>query len=106
MSEPRSVKELKELVTEATGNIHVVGTAHSWSDIADTDGTHVSLVNFRKVSLDREAKKVTFGAGVTYADLIQYLTYEGLALENLPSLPHINIVGSIMTGTHGSGIHN
>ena len=31
---------------------------------------------------------------------------EGLALENLPALPHINVVGSTVTGTHGSGINH
>ena len=29
-----------------------------------------------------------------------------MAINTLPSLPHINVVGSIMTGTHGAGIHN
>ena len=28
-----------------------------------------------------------------------------MALENLPSYPHTNVVGSIVTGSHGSGIH-
>ena len=28
---------------------------------------------------------------------------KGLAIENLPSLPHINVVGSMITATHGSG---
>ena len=50
--------------------------------------------------------QVTFGAGVTYTDLIEALKAEHMAIANLPSLPHINVVGSIMTGTHGSGIHN
>ena len=27
-----------------------------------------------------------------------------MALENVPSTPHINVVGSIVTGTHGGGI--
>ena len=29
-----------------------------------------------------------------------------MALTNLPSLPHINVVGSVVTGTHGGGINN
>ena len=31
---------------------------------------------------------------------------EGRALANLPSLPHLNVVGSVVTGTHGGGINN
>ena len=46
---------------------------------------------------------MTFGAGVTYTQLINGLKAEKLALANLPSLPHLNVVGSVVTGTHGSG---
>ena len=46
---------------------------------------------------------MTFGAGVTYTKLIEALKAEKLAIENLPSLPHLNVIGSVMTGTHGSG---
>ena len=49
---------------------------------------------------------MTYGAGVTYTELIEALKKERMAINNLPSLPHINVVGSIVTGTHGSGIHN
>mmetsp|Transcript_9651 Transcript_9651/g.16213 ORF Transcript_9651/g.16213 Transcript_9651/m.16213 type:complete len:115 (-) Transcript_9651:969-1313(-) len=48
---------------------------------------------------------VTFGAGHTYSQLINVVDREGYAIENLPSLPHINVVGSMLTITHGSG-HN
>lgn len=46
---------------------------------------------------------VTFGAGMTYSQLIKAVDAQGLAIQNLPSLPHINVVGSMITGTHGSG---
>ena len=46
---------------------------------------------------------MTFGAGNTYTQLINGLKAEKLALANLPSLPHLNVVGSVVTGTHGSG---
>lgn len=49
---------------------------------------------------------VRFGAGVTYTTLIKALVERKLALPNLPSLPHLNVVGSVVTGTHGSGIDN
>ena len=29
-----------------------------------------------------------------------------MALKQVPSLPHLNIVGSVVTGTHGSGYNN
>ena len=46
-----------------------------------------------------------FGAGITYSELIKFVHVAGKALPNLPSLPHINVVGSMMTATHGSGYH-
>ena len=52
---------------------------------------------------DGDQYQVRFGAGMTYSQLIKAVDAEGLAIQNLPSLPHINIVGSMLTGTHGSG---
>ena len=40
---------------------------------------------------------------MTYSKLIAVVAANNLAIENLPSLPHINVVGSMITGTHGSG---
>lgn len=82
------------------------GSAHSFSDIADTDGLHISLANLTDISVDQSKMTVTFGAGVTYTMLIKKLTEHKMALRNLPSLPHINVVGSVVTGTHGSGMQN
>ena len=84
-----------------------VGTAHSWSDIADTDGVHVVMENFKSIQIDTNSRKsATIGAGVTYTELMAALVKEELALDNTPALPHISFVGSIMTGTHGSGLFN
>ena len=52
---------------------------------------------------DGEQHQVKFGAGITYSQLIKAVDAEGLAIQNLPSLPHINVIGSMLTGTHGSG---
>lgn len=48
---------------------------------------------------------MTFGAGVDWTLLIATVEKQGFALENIPSLPHINVIGSILTGTHGSGFN-
>jgi alditol oxidase len=82
-------------------HIKVAGTKHSFNDIADTDGVHISLKNFKSVEF--HGNSVTFGAGWTYSDLIEELKKQKLALHNVPSLPHLNVVGSFMTGTHGGG---
>ena len=108
LEQPTTVEGIQSVVKEAKGQVKVVGTAHSFSDIADTDGTHINLGNFLDISVDMTKGKghetVTFGAGITYTQLIEALKAEKMALPNLPSLPHLNVVGSVMTGTHGSGI--
>lgn len=40
---------------------------------------------------------------MVYSELIDAVHKKGKALENVPSLPHVNVVGSIGTATHGSG---
>lgn len=46
---------------------------------------------------------VTVGAGVTYSTLLEKLKEEKVSIENVPSLPHLNVIGSLVTGTHGGG---
>ena len=54
---PTDVEELRGIVNdEFSGNIRVVGTAHSWSDIADTDGTHISMENFKEIKVDKKLR--------------------------------------------------
>ena len=50
--------------------MRVIGTAHSWSDITDTDGAHISMENFKDIKVDDIARQVTFGAGVTFNELV------------------------------------
>ena len=38
-----------------------------------------------------------------YGELCGALGREGLALHNMASLPHITVVGAVVTATHGSG---
>ena len=64
------------------------------------------MENFRHIHVDVAEKSVTLGAGVIYTDLINALVEEQMALDVLPAQPNINVVGSVLTGMHGSGIHN
>ncbi|MBB6171888.1 xylitol oxidase [Nocardiopsis mwathae] len=100
---PSSLAELRRLVAHAP-RIRALGTAHSFSDVADGPG---DLVCFDRlpgaIEVDGERSAVRVGAGVRYADLGRVLHEKGLALPNLGSLPHISVVGSCATATHGSG---
>ena len=74
VQKPLNVEELLQIVSdERSGNIKAIGTTHSWSDIADTDGTHISMENFKEIKVDVNMKQVTFGAGVTFTELIDAL---------------------------------
>ncbi len=101
---PTSVEEIREIVGDpAIASVKVFGTRHCFNQIADTQdgGIHLCLDAFKTITCDGE--EVHFGAGVTYSELIEAVDRAGMAVENLPSLPHINVVGSMITCTHGSG---
>jgi alditol oxidase len=102
---PSTVEELQEIVARAP-RIRVLGSRHSFSDVADS-AELVSLDGLpADVVIDRERMTVTVGAGVKYGELAETLNAEGLALHNLASLPHISVGGAIATATHGSGDAN
>lgn len=100
---PSSVEEIANLVREE-GPVKALGTRHSFSEIADTDGLLVSLENLNGIELGEDSVRI--GAGVRYGDLAPVLHREGRALRNLASLPHIGVAGATATGTHGSGVAN
>jgi xylitol oxidase len=99
----RTVAEVQEIV-RAADRLRVLGTRHSFNDIADTDGLQLSLEDLaRVVRIDPERRRVTVDGGIRYGDLAPILHAEGWALANLASLPHISVAGAVATATHGSG---
>jgi alditol oxidase len=101
---PRSVDELRGMVAGAD-RIRALGTAHSFSRVADTTGDLVSLADLPpRLEIGRD--EVTVGAGMRFGDLVGPLDAAGRALHNLGSLPHISVGGACATGTHGSGDGN
>jgi alditol oxidase len=103
---PSSVTQLRGLVAESSA-ARVLAAGHSFSPIADTTGTLLSLDELpRTVRIDPERRAVTARASITYGDLAAHLYAAGYALPNLASLPHISVAGACATGTHGSGDRN
>jgi xylitol oxidase len=100
---PSSVDELRRLVA-ATQRLRPLGTAHSFSRIADTDGEQVSVAGLPpEVAIDRDRGTATVAAGIRYGELVGALHEAGYGLPGLASLPHISVAGACATGTHGSG---
>lgn len=106
VSEPRTLDELRELVSGAR-TVRALGSRHSFSPIADSSDVLVSLAQLPggiEIAPDRTG--VTVPAGIRFGDLAAALRPAGLALHNTGSLPHISVVGACATGTHGSGVGN
>lgn len=103
---PESTEQVQEWVARSE-RVKVLGTRHSFNDIADTAGVHLSLEKLNKiVELDADNRRVTVEAGIRYGDLCRELHERGYALHNLASLPHITVAGAVATATHGSGDNN
>ena len=106
LDHPNSLEELQELVSSST-TIRALGSAHSFTDLADSPGTLVTLDRMPStITIDADAKTATIPGGLRYGDAAAFLHSSGWALHNLASLPHISVAGTIATGTHGSGDRN
>jgi len=104
---PAGTHELVAAVGEAAAagrHVKVVGSGHSFTDAACTDGTLVVLDRHQRLlDVDRDAMRVTVQAGITLAELNQVLSSYGLALPNLGDIEYQTLSGALATGTHGTG---
>jgi xylitol oxidase len=102
---PRTIEEVQQIVAGAA-SVHVLGSRHSFNDIADATEL-ISLENLpAEVLVEKQTHTVTLNAGMAYGDLARALNDAGVALHNLASLPHISVAGAVATATHGSGVTN
>jgi xylitol oxidase len=99
---PATLDQVRKLVAAAP-RVRVLGSRHSFNDIADSDELITLAGVPADVVVDRTAGTVSFGAGLTYGELARVLDGEDLALHNMASLPHISVAGAVATATHGSG---
>jgi alditol oxidase len=103
---PRTVEQVRALVRRG-GKLKVLGSRHSFTDVADCSEDLVSLDHLDSVlEVDRERHTATVSAGTRYGPLCRELHCRGFALRNLASLPHIAVAGACATATHGSGDGN
>ena len=98
----QSKEEIVTLIKHAYDKktkVRVLGSGHSWSPIATTNGTLISLYHYRGlVSRDSAKKQVTVRGGTTLAEISDLLDEEGWSLSNLPSVSDQTIAGAIVTG--------
>ena len=98
---PRDEGELARVVRGAR-KLRAVGSGHSFTDIACTDGVLVDLAHMRNV-LAVDGTDVTVEAGITLRDLGEELAARGLALENQGDVDSQTLAGAVSTATHGTG---
>ncbi|WP_431772739.1 D-arabinono-1,4-lactone oxidase [Streptomyces cucumeris] len=104
---PSSTQDLVEAVRGAAAEglpVKAVGTGHSFSTAAATDGLLIRpdrLVGVREV--DREAGTVTVAAGTPLKQLNETLSAHGLSLANMGDIMEQTVAGATSTGTHGTG---
>ncbi|MGW3588149.1 D-arabinono-1,4-lactone oxidase [Streptomyces fungicidicus] len=104
---PASVDELAASVRRAAEDgmpVKAVGTGHSFTSIAATDGLLVRphlLTGIRDI--DRAGGTVTVEAGTPLKRLNVALAREGLSLTNMGDIMEQTVSGATSTGTHGTG---
>jgi hypothetical protein len=119
---PTTLEDLRNAVRNAERNgstVRAVGSGHSWSDVALTDGILVRPTGLadpldlkldllrtevRAAHEDRSASLVRVEAGMTIAALNALLERQKLALPNMGGFDGQTVAGVISTSTHGSGI--
>lgn len=106
---PRDEAELRRVVAQAAADgltVRAVGSGHSFTDAACTDGVMVSLDEMRRiVDVDRASGLVEVQAGIKLDALGGELAQHGLAMENLGDIAVQSLAGAISTATHGTGLN-
>src|SRR5690349_16513453 len=112
---PRSIDEVAEIVRaaeEAGVTARAVGSGHSWSDVALTEGFLMKTDRLARVPAPepdflvpawQSRSVVRAEAGIRIKELNAHLDGSGLALPQMGGYDHQTIAGVISTSTHGSG---
>ncbi len=107
IAHPASTEEVAALVVDAATRglrVKAVGSGHSFTAIAITDGVLVELDRLvGVVSADQVTGLVTVKAGTPLHALNAALASRGLAMTNLGDIDRQTISGALATGTHGTG---
>ncbi len=104
---PGSRAEVAAIVARAGAEgrrVKAVGSGHSFSACALTDGVHLHLERLdRLLDVDRDAGLVRVEAGISLGALARALHAHGLALPSLGDIDTQTLAGALATATHGTG---
>lgn len=106
----QEVGEVVDIIGRARSEgrrLRAVGSGHSYSDIALSDGYLVSIDEINKViDVDRDSCLVRVQAGIKLRELNRALDRHGLALPSLGEIDKQTLAGALATDTHGSGLRH
>ncbi|KUP97656.1 D-arabinono-1,4-lactone oxidase [Thermobifida cellulosilytica] len=104
---PNSTAEVAAAVREAAASgsrVRMVGSGHSFTDIATTDGTLLAPTALSSVrGVDLAGRQATVEAGMRLCDFNEALARHGAALTNMGDIAVQTMAGATQTGTHGTG---
>ncbi len=104
---PTSEDQLAEIVARATAEgqrVKAVGSGHSFTDCACTDGVMIDMTGMKRlVSADPQTGLVTVEGGIKLHAVGPLLAEQGLGLENQGDIDAQSITGATATATHGTG---
>jgi hypothetical protein len=113
---PQSIDEVVAIVQaaeQAGVTTRAVGSGHSWSDVALTDGFLMTTQRLSRVpALEPDflrpswhgRRLVRAEAGIRLKELNAHLDANGLGLSQMGGYDHQTVAGVISTSTHGSGM--
>lgn len=99
---PKSEAELASALATTPAPVRPVGAGHSFTALAPTPGTLVSLDGISGVS-GWEGDVAIVRAGTRLGALGPALAERGRAMPNLPDINKQSLAGALATATHGTG---
>ena len=99
---PKDEGELATMLKVAQAPIRPVGAGHSFTALAPTSGTLVSLDSLSGV-VGWDGDEATVRTGTRLGALGPALAQKGRALANLPDINKQSLGGALGTATHGTG---
>lgn len=104
---PASEAELTDIVVRAAGRgqrVRAVGSGHSFTDCACTDGVMIDMTGLQRViDVDKANGLATVQGGANLHPLFAELAAHGFGIENQGDIDKQSITGATATATHGTG---
>lgn len=105
---PASETELVDIVARAAQKgqrVRAVGTGHSFTDCACTDGVMIDMTGLQRVlDVDSGNGRATVQGGAKLNPLFAELAGHGFGIENQGDIDKQSITGATATATHGTGV--